>query len=635
MLELLRQGATGWVAKILMGLLVLSFIGWGIFTNQARNLGAGTETLLQVGGQNITAQRYNHLFGLELQKLNLQSGRNYSLTQAHQIGLDQQIFTGLLVDAQARALNLGISDQALLDKLTSQKGLQAADGSFDKDAFRFLLRRLNMTEAEYFDTLRSDSVRSQLLGTVEAGVPAPQALVDAFNQFEGEERTLDYFIVPPSKAPAAVEPDAGKLKDFYEAHKDDYRAPEMRKLSILLASPDDIKSTVPVTDEELTAAWNATKTSFGSPERRHVQIMAFQDKAAVDQAMAEIKAGKDFMAVAKDVGLADKDVDHGMVTKGELLDSVAADAAFKLAKDIVSDPIEGALATDIIRVTEIQPGVVKTFDDAKAEIKDRLAREKAVKALLDYRGKIEDARAGGTQLSEMPSKYPFKYAELPPMTKEGLGADGKPASTIAGLSAILKTGFASDVGVESDPVDLGKDGWAWVEVKEVKPARQKALEEVKAEVTAAYQAEEAQIALGKIAQALADRANKGEDFSKLATEGGGTVSTASGLTRRGLSNPDLTKSALQLAFSMAKGSAASLSASDGKSKLVYKVIDIKAAKPVDENKRKDLAVALAQQMTSAVTAEYLAGLEKTYGFSLDQAQFQKLVGSGAADQSDQ
>ena len=633
MLETLRQGATGWFAKLLMGLLVLSFVGWGIVTRQVGDVSGG-KTLLTVGGQNITTEQYQRMFGAQLRRLELQAHQQIPPQTAHQLGLDQQVFSGLLVDAHARDLNLGISDKALADKLASQKALLAPDGSFDKAAFAYQLQNLGLDEPGYFDMLRRDTVREQLLGSVGAAARPPQVLVDAINQLQGEERSLDFFLVPPSKSPAAVKPDEAKLKDFFEAHKDQYRAPEYRAVGVLMASPDDIKSTIAVGDDEVKAAYDANKGTYGKPELRHVQLMSFQDKAAAAKALDAIKTGKDFMAVAKDMGLAEKDVDRGLIAKGGLLDTIAADAAFKLDKDKVSDLIDGALATSIIRVTDIQPSTMKTFDAVKDEIKNGLARDRAVKALLDYRGKIEDARAGGAQLKEMPGKFPFKYTELPSMDKDGKGADGKLGSSLPNLDAILKTAFGSDVGVETDPVDLGKDGWAWVEVKDVKPSRQKTQDEVKADVAAAYQDSEAAAAIGKLALDLADRANKGEDFAKLAVEGGGTVKTAAGITRRS-QNPDLPPGAPQLAFSLAKGSTATLTAADGKSKIVFKVADIKAAKPLDDAARKSLSAQLAQQTAGALTAQYLAGLEKTYGFNVDKAAFDQIVGTATPDQTGQ
>ena len=634
MLEILRQGATGWVAKILMGLLVLSFVGWGVITRQATGVSGGS-TLLTVGGQNVTTQQYQRLFSEELRRVEMQAHQQIPVATAHQIGVDQQVISGLLIDAHARDLNLGISDQALADKLKNEKSLQAPDGSIDRTAYAYLLQQLGLSDAGYRDMLRRNTVREQLLGSVGAAAPAPQALVEAFNQMQGEQRTLDYFLVPPAKAPAAVAPDDAKLKEFFEARKEQYKAPEYRTAGVLLASPDDIKGTMTVGDDEVKAAYDATKESYGKPELRHVQLMTFQDKAAAEKALAAIKTGKDFLAVAKDMGLAEADVDRGLIKKSQLLDPIAADAAFKLENDKVSDLIDGALATSIVRVTEIQPSTQKSFDDVKGEIRDKLARERAVKALLDFRGKIEDARASGTQLKEMPGKFPFKYTEVPAMDKDGKGSDGKPASTLPNLAAILKAMFASDVGVEADPIDLGQSGWAWVEVKDVKAARQKTLDEVKADVTAAFQDNAAATALGKLALDLTDRANKGEDFAKLAAEGGSTVKTVAAVTRR-TKSPELPPAAPQLAFSLAKGTAASLTAADGKSKLVFKVADIKPAKPLDDAARKDLTAQLGQEMSGALTAQYLASLEKTYGFSMDKAAFDRMLGNAPpADQPDQ
>ena len=631
MLDILRRGASGWLAKLLMGLLVASFVVWGVRYNDS---GAGSNTLAQIGGRNITTVEYQRLFAEELKRMEAQSHQRIDPALAHKFGVDRQIFSGLMIDAQARQLNLGISDQALLERLKSQKSLQGANGEFDPAALRFMLQNLGMTEEGYFTTLRRDLVREQLLGSVTTGAPVSAALVDAFNQFEGEERTIDYFLLPAGKVPAPAKADDAKLKAYFEAHTDQYRAPEYRALGVLLASPEDIKSTILVGDDEAKGIYDATKSTYVVPERRHVQAMSFQDKAASDKAFAALKSGKDFMAVAIDSGLAEKDVDRGLITKADLLDKVVAEAAFKLDKDKVSDPVEGALATSILRVTEIQPGSTKSFDDAKAAIKDTRAREMAAKQLIDYRAKIEDERAGGRTLKEMPAKFPFKYTELPLADKAGLGTDGKPLATqLPNLQALLKTGYSSDIGIETDPIDLGKDGWAWVEVKDVKASRAKTFDEVKTDVEKANLDTDIAAALGKLAGDLAGRANKGEDFAKLAKESGSDVKTIAAVTRV-TQNPDLPPAAIQLAFAVAKGGAATLGAADGKARIILRVSDIKPAKPLDADHAAKARKALTEKLAGGLESQYLAGIQQSLGFRVDEAQLNQLTntGNGETDQ---
>jgi peptidyl-prolyl cis-trans isomerase D len=629
MLDTLRQGATGWLAKLLMGLLVVSFMIWGVRYNQD---GGGSNTMVQVAGQNVTANQYRSLFDQELKVLERQTGQTFEPQTAHQLGLDERIIGGLLVDGHARTLNLGLSDEALMARVQGQKELQGPDGKFNPVALRYALQNLQMSDSSYFEKVRRDSIREQLVGSITTGAPAPMALVDALNQFEGEQRTLDYITIPAAKVPAPAKPDDAKLKSYFDAHNEDYRAPEVRAVGVLLVSPDDFKEPGKITDDEAKGLYEGTKSQYEKLERRHVQLMSFQDKAAADKAFAALKSGKDFMAVAKLMGLADKDVDRGLIVKKDLIDSVVAEAAFKLAKDKISDPIDGALATAILRVTEIQPGNVTPFEEVKQKIKDARARELAVKGLIEMRGKIEDERAGGRALKEMPVKFPsFKYTEVALADATGNGVDGKPVtSTLPKLPAILKAGFAGDVGVETDPIDLGQDGWAWVEVKDVKATHVKNLADVKADVEKAVVDADTAAALAKLASDLSGRAAKGEDFAKLAKELGLEVKTAKDLTRTA-KNADLPPAAIQLSFALAKGAVASTTALDGKSRTLLRLAAVTPAKPLDADKATAAAKRLAQSLAGSLEGQYLAGLRQSLGLTRNEALFRQMSGSAATD----
>ena len=59
MMDVLRRAAKGWIAKVLIALLALSFVVWGIadvFT------GFRASALATVGGQEISAQSYTQAF---------------------------------------------------------------------------------------------------------------------------------------------------------------------------------------------------------------------------------------------------------------------------------------------------------------------------------------------------------------------------------------------------------------------------------------------------------------------------------------------------------------------------------------------------------------------------------------------
>ena len=72
MLNALRKGAGGWLAKILFALLVISFAAWGVgdWTGGFRR-----EKLAEVGGQEITAAEFERAYQ---NQLNMASNQNNS-----------------------------------------------------------------------------------------------------------------------------------------------------------------------------------------------------------------------------------------------------------------------------------------------------------------------------------------------------------------------------------------------------------------------------------------------------------------------------------------------------------------------------------------------------------------------------
>ncbi len=86
MLDKMRSGAKSWVAKILMGLLVLSFGVWGIadvFTFRINS------ALATVGDQEISGASFTEAYRRWLQNYQQQTGQTITPEQARQLGLDR------------------------------------------------------------------------------------------------------------------------------------------------------------------------------------------------------------------------------------------------------------------------------------------------------------------------------------------------------------------------------------------------------------------------------------------------------------------------------------------------------------------------------------------------------------------
>ncbi len=256
--------------------------------------------------------------------MSAQAGRSLSLQEARALGLDSRVLERLIggaaVDNHARALHLGISDAALLEDIMKDPAFKDTTGNFSPLAFQQALHSIGMTEQGYLISLRERNLRRQILSTVGQVVNSPAMLVDALNSFNGETRTLRYVLVPSSVAGTIPDPTEEDLKRYYDNHQSKFTQPEFRKIGVLAVTPETVKDQVEITEADLRAAYEATKEQLGKPERRQLQQIPFPDLAAANAAYQKIQSGTDFVALAKEQGVSESDIDLGNVSRAELAD---------------------------------------------------------------------------------------------------------------------------------------------------------------------------------------------------------------------------------------------------------------------------------------------------------------------------
>jgi len=628
-LDTLRRGVSRTLGLILVGLLVLSFAVWGIadvFT------GYGQQTLIQVGDTEITPQDYQRAQQDVLRSMSQQAGRSLSLQEARAAGLDtrvlERLIGGAAVDTHARSLGLGISDDALLAQITADPAFQDGAGNFSPIAFQSALSNIGMTEASYIYSLREQNLRRQLLVTVGEVAQSPKALLNALNQFNEERRALKYVIVPQSAAEAVGEPTEEDLKAYYDNNEARFTQPEYRRVGVLAVTPETVRDDLDITESDLQELFESKKDTLGTPERRRVEQIALPDMEAAKAAHDKIKSGTDFLEVAKDLGLTDTDVDLGTIAKNELADQTVANAAFALEKDGVSEPVEGQLGSfAILRVTEIEPGEIPTFEGAKADLEEDILKDRASGAIFDLHDRIEDELAGGSTIEEAASKLKLDYQVIDQVDREGRTPDGS-AVTLPAQKDLLIGVFATDAGIENDPIDARDEGVVWYEVLGVTPEQLQPFEEVREAVESGWRTQETRNQVAKFAQSLVSALNNGSKrLEDVAEELGTEVLPTTPLKRDDIT-VNVLPPAVSQAFTLPKGGFGSAASGVDEGRIVFQVDDIVAPPEIDERVMKRLNTQISLLLSEDAIAEYFGALESRYGVSVNQQALAKLVGTG-------
>jgi peptidyl-prolyl cis-trans isomerase D len=627
-LDTLRKGAGRAFGMILMGMLVISFAIWGI-ADIFR--GYGSQTLIKVGGTEITPQEYSRAQRDVLRVMSSDAGRSLSLQEAREAGLENRVLERLIggaaVDTHAKSLRLGVSDEALLQGIMKDPAFQDSTGNFNPLALQQALRNMDMSEQGYLASERERNLRRQLLSTVGRTPTASQVFLNALNNYNNETRSLRYVIIPGTAAGAVPEPTDEDLKRFYDNHQAKFTQPEFRKFGVLAVTPESVKEKVQITDDDLKAAFDKDKDKLGTPERRRVQQIAFPDEAAADAAYQKIQSGTGFVDLAKEQGVNEIDLDLGMLKRSDMADAAIGDAAFKLEKDKVSEPVTGALGkTVLLRVTEIQPGKIVTFEEAKPELEKKLLKDRAQGAIFDLHDRIEDERAAGTQLSEVADKFKLTYQVFDQVDHQGKTPDGKVVD-LPQKTDLLNAVFATEVGVENDPLDAKDEGMIWYEVLGITPQQLKPFDQVKDEVKKDWSLDEQRTRLAKYTEDLVKQLSGGKTLEDLAKDMNTQVTSTEPLKRDGLTINVLPVAVTQ-AFALAQGGYGSAPSGVDEGRIVFQVDKVTPAPAVEGPSLEAVKRQIKNFIGEDIVGEYFSALEARYGVTINQQALAKLAGGG-------
>ncbi|RVH78592.1 peptidylprolyl isomerase [Sinorhizobium meliloti] len=621
MLDSLRNAAQTRVVKGLLALLILSFMVWGGQTLMVPNT---PNAVVTVGDVKVSASDFRLAYERQVALLSRQLGTPLSRQQAQAFGVENQVYAqlvaGAALDQLATDMNLGLSEDRLARLIGEDPAFHGANGQFDRLTFSSVLRNAGLTEQDYINNRSQVAVRSQIVDALTDGYTAPKVLVDAIGKYRHETRTIDYLLLSNANIDAVKTPGDDVLAPWFESRKANYRAPEYRKISYIKLEPEDLAAPDAVTSEELRTDYEKRKESYRTPATRTVEQLTFPSREAADAAAAKLAAGTSFDDLVKAEGKTSADVLLGDFTKERMPDAKIADAAFAVAQDGGTTPVvEGAFGPVILRVTNIRPDAVRSFDEVKEELRKEIALDAAREQLVGLHDKIEDERAGGVSVKEIAEQLKLKLVTVDAVDASGKDQNGDEVKDLPEPRALLQEVFKADVGTDTLAVNIGRDGSAWFDVEEIIPARDRTLDEVRDEVAADWTAEQQRAALAAKAKELKERIEKGAKLADIASELGLVVESKTGLTRA-TNDATLSPAAVIAAFAGPNGHVANAPGIGGDGQVLMQVTAVEEKAPADalDNDSSQIE-AIARASGDDILDQMVSTLQTAYGVSINQS----------------
>jgi peptidyl-prolyl cis-trans isomerase D len=635
MLRGIRKASANWLGRIVMGVvmsvLAASFAVWGI--NDIFR-GFGRSTVAKIGSTEIPIEQYRQTYTDALQMLSRQSGHVITPDEAMARGMPRQVLSEMVAEAglneRARQMRLGVGDDEISRRIVTNPAFQNQQGQFDRARFEDAMRNAGFNEKRFVAEQRNLTLRRQIIDSVSGNIPLPSAWLDALNQFQNQQRSIAYIALGPAQAGDIAPPTEEQLSKYFDTRKILFRAPEFRKVATVVATPAELAKTAEVPDEDVKQIFDAYRNRYITPERRHIAQMPFPSMAEAQAASDRIKGGLTFAALAAERGLKVQDLDLGTVPKSTIIDPAVADAAFSLKDGEVSAPVQGKFGVVIVTVSKIIPEETKTFADVAPQIRNEIALARVRKTVLDIHDKIEEARAGGASLEDAAQKLKLPVVTYDAIDRSGRDPAGKPVANLPHAADVVNAAFASDVGVDNDPLEAD-GGYIWYDVIGITPARERTLDEVKNEVEAQWRDDEIATRLKAKAADILDKLKNGGTLDAMAAANGVKVETASNITR---TKPPETISGrmIDAIFHTARDAYASAEGDKPTQWNVFRVTDIKTpAFEANSPNGKALDDMVSRQVSDDVFGEYMAWLENDLGTSVNQSALQQALGNSAPD----
>ena len=542
------------------------------------------DTVASVGGQDISV--------VEVQRQLNQVSHGQSIPPmlkglyAKQI-LDQMVFQRAL-ELEGQRLGIRITPEEETERIKQIIPTAFAGDTWLKDRYALeVQQRAGMSVEDFEAFLRGQMLLEKFRAIITDGISVTPAEIQQEFRRRNEKVKIEYALVKPTELAQTIHPTDTELNAFFQKNASRYQVPEKRAARYALLDLAKLRADTHVDDPALRAYYNSHLDEYKVQNRSHVQHILFKTIGKTDAEVAEIRAkaqdvlnkakkGANFEDLAKkfseDDATKPKGGDLGWIVEGQTVPEFQQ-AAFSLPKGSLSDLVKTQYGFHIIKVIDRETAHTKPFEEVRDTILPILLDEKAQQEANNITNQMASAvrQSNRQPLEDLTKKFNLVLGEAPPASStDPLGGLGNTPDLHQALGQLRP-------GELSSPLQVPQ-GFVILTVKEIQPAHQGTLAEVRDRVLGDYQQEKsAELARTK-ANELAKLALAGTPFEKAAKSLDLETKTSEDVSRTG-TIPDLGSGRqVEPAFGMSVGQV-SPAAQVGGNWLVYRVVGHQPVNP--------------------------------------------------------
>ncbi|MBB5322401.1 SurA N-terminal domain-containing protein [Marinobacter oulmenensis] len=512
MLQDIRDNAQSTIAKVIVGLVIISLSIWGM--DAIIGGFSGEPEVATVNGQDITEREFLRTVQMETQqRLMAMDNPDPSLVDEDQVRSDvmEALITEAVLsqDAENQGLELTEAD---IDSLITQMPQFQVDGQFNSDRFVSTVRNMGMGVAEFRQNMRKNYVVSQIRAALaQTGVVPAQNVAQLL---EIQNQTRDFRVLTLTRDAVAddVEVTEQQVQDYYQDNQEQFQEPEQVDAAYITLSLDALAANVEVSEEDVQQYYQEQAQSFAREERRaaHILVEAGDDaEQTISTIQQKLDEGESFETLAEeysaDPGSADQGGDLGYAGRG-VYDPAFEEALFALEEGEISEPVETSFGIHLIKLEDVRRSDVPSFDELRDQLREELARNRAEERFAEVRSQLADAAYSAEDLAGPAEELGLEVQEIQGVTRER----GAAPFDHQGLVRQLFSEDVLEAGYNTELIDVADNRSVVARVREYHEPRQLELAEVSDRIRRTLEAQAIRDALNERAEAIVTAVEAGE-----------------------------------------------------------------------------------------------------------------------------
>ncbi|MGA2419779.1 MAG: peptidylprolyl isomerase [Candidatus Acidiferrum sp.] len=603
----------GVAAAILGGGMLLYLIPQGPNTGSDTS---ASDTVATIGDQKVTLAEVSQ----QLAQIQQRSEVVPQLIPYYTQQILQQLVFEKELEYEANRLNITVSDQQRADRIR-----QYLPTAFNGDSFVGMDRytqevstRFQLTVPVFEELIRQGLLEETFRKRVTDGISASPAELQQEFRDRNEKIKLDYALIRPEDLELKIVPTEDEIKAAYEKNKASYQLPERRVVRYGLADINQMRQAVHISDDQLKAQYQQNIAQYQVQNRVHVEHILLttvgktsaekeEIRQKAEDILKQVKKGGNFSDLAKkyseDPGSKDKGGDLGFITQGQTVPNFEK-TAFSLEPGQVSDLVETQYGFHIIKVLEKEPAHTRPFDEVKESLRAPLVLGQADKEASDTADKIatEVRHSNKVSLDDLAAQFHLTVSETRPVSATDQVLE------LGNSKEVKDAMFRLHPNEVSLPIRTDR-GYVVLSVKDIQPAHQGTLDEVRGRVVSDIQKEKAIQQVVNKADELSRRAKAGEKFDVVAKSLGLDPKTSDSFARDGSVGGLGSGKQLAAAFDMKVGDV-STPVALGAGRAVYELLEKTALDQADFAKQeKELTEAVVQNKRTLAFDAFRAALD--------------------------